>query len=125
MSSDAQVDYAMESYNPEGGPTYNAIQVQPLPPTAHAAPRMQHLDARYHWLREQVITDGSLRLVYCKSADMVADALTKPLTGPEIARFHGAFSGLRPLPHPDFSGPHGRIGLSLAEPGSFPLLSDV
>ena len=30
MSSDAQVDYAMESYNPDGGPTYNAIQVPNL-----------------------------------------------------------------------------------------------
>ena len=86
---------------------------------------MQHLDARYHWLREQVVIDNTLRLVYCKSADMVADALTKPLTGPEVNRFHGAFSGLRPIPHPDFSGPYGRIGKSLHNPGSMPLLSDV
>jgi hypothetical protein len=90
-----------------------------------STPRMQHLDARYHWLREQVVIDGTLRLVYCKSADMVAVALTKPLTGPEVNRFHGAFSGLRPIPHPDFSGPYGRIGKSLHNPGSMPLLSDV
>jgi hypothetical protein len=90
-----------------------------------STPRMQHLDARYHWLREQVVIDGKLRLVYCKSADMVADALTKPLTGPEVNRFHGAFSGLRPIPHPAFGGPTGRIGLSLMDPASFPLLSDV
>ena len=35
------------------------------------------------------------------------------------------FSGLRPIPHPDFSGPYGRIGKSLHNPGSMPLLSDV
>ena len=90
-----------------------------------STPRMQHLDARYHWLREQVVIDGTLRLVYCKSADMVADALTKPLTGPEVNRFHGAFSGLRPIPHPAFAGPYGRLGLSLHNPDAFPLLSDV
>jgi hypothetical protein len=56
---------------------------------------------------------------------MVADALTKPLTGPEVNRFHGAFSGLRPIPHPAFAGPYGRLGLSLHNPDSFPLLSDV
>jgi len=90
-----------------------------------STPRMQHLDARYHWLREQVVVDKLLRLVYCKSADMVADALTKPLTGPEVNRFHGAFSGLRPIPHPPFGGPEGRIGMSLRNPGTMPLLSDV
>jgi hypothetical protein len=90
-----------------------------------STPRMQHLDARYHWLREQVVIDGTLRLVYCKSGDMVADALTKPLTGPEVNRFHGAFSGLRPIPHPAFAGSYGRIGLSLHKPELFPLLSDV
>jgi hypothetical protein len=56
---------------------------------------------------------------------MVADALTKPLTGPEVNRFPGAVSGLRPIPHPAFAGPYGRLGLSLHNPNSFPLLSDV
>jgi hypothetical protein len=32
-----------------------------------ASPRMQHLGARYHWLREQVGHDKTLRLVYCNT----------------------------------------------------------
>jgi len=102
----------------------NATCIKMTDSTA-STPRMQHLDARYHWLREQVVHDKLLRFVYCKSADMVADALTKPLSGPEVKRFHGAFSGFNPIPHPPFGGPHGRIGASLLDPGSFPLLSDV
>jgi hypothetical protein len=113
---------------PQQGPTTlfedNATCIK-MSDASASTPRMQHLDARYHWLREQVVVDGTLRMVYCKSGDMVADALTKPLTDPEVNRFHGAFSGLRPIPHPDFGGLHGRIGWSLAEPGSFQLLSDV
>ena len=102
----------------------NATCIKMTDSTA-STPRMQHLDARYHWLREQVVHDKLLRFVYCKSADMVADALTKPLSGPEVQRFHGAFSGFSPIPHPPFGGPHGRIGASLQDPDSFPLLSDV
>ena len=102
----------------------NATCIKMTDSTA-STPRMQHLDARYHWLREQVVHDKLLRFVYCKSADMVADALTKPLSGPEVKRFHGAFSGFNPIPHPPFGGPHGRIGASLQDPDSFPLLSDV
>ncbi len=69
--------------------------------------------------------DGTLRLVYCKSGDLVDGALTKPLTGPEVNRFHGAFSGMRPTPHPAFASSYGRIGSSLHNPDLFPLLSDV
>jgi hypothetical protein len=40
-----------------------------------STPRMQHLDARYHWLREQVVYDKTLRLVYVNTLDQVADCL--------------------------------------------------
>jgi hypothetical protein len=90
-----------------------------------STPRMQHLDARYHWLREQVVTDKTIRLVYVSTLDQVADCLTKPLAGPDIKRFHGALSGYKPIPHPPFGSDYGRIGKSLEDPGSFPLLSDV
>jgi hypothetical protein len=46
-----------------------------------ASPRMQHLGARYHWLREQVVHDKTLRLVYCNTPDQIADCLTKPPPG--------------------------------------------
>jgi hypothetical protein len=42
---------------------------------------MKHIDMCYHWIR-WVIEQGSLRLVYCPTDDMVADALTKAVTGP-------------------------------------------
>jgi hypothetical protein len=91
-----------------------------------STPRMQHLDARHHWLREQVVTDKSIRLVYVSALDQVADCcLTKPLPGPDIKRFHGALFGYTPIPHPPFGGEYGRIGKSLEEPGSSPLLSGV
>jgi hypothetical protein len=64
----------------------------------HSAHAAVHLDARYHWLREQVVTDKSIRLVYVPTPDQVADCLTKPLPGPDIKRFHGALSGYKPIP---------------------------
>jgi hypothetical protein len=42
-----------------------------------ASPRMQHLDARYHWLREQVVHDKTLRLVYCNTLDQIADSRSR------------------------------------------------
>ena len=91
----------------------------------HSSPRMQHLDARYHWLREQVVHDGTVRLTYCPTADMIADCLTKPLASPAVRRFAGAMSGLHPIPRPPLAGPLGRIGHSLAQPYDYPMLSDV
>lgn len=40
--------------------------------------RTKHIDIRYHFLR-WVCENGSIKLTYCPTADMVADALTKPL----------------------------------------------
>jgi hypothetical protein len=40
--------------------------------------RNKHIDIRYHWIRNEVKL-GSLHLMYCPTADMVADVLTKPL----------------------------------------------
>ena len=91
----------------------------------YSTPRMQHLDARYHWLREQVVHSGTVRLVHCSTEDMIADCLTKPLASPAVRRFAGAMSGLRPIPHPPFGGPIGRIGHSLSNPSDYSLLSDV
>ena len=90
-----------------------------------STPRMQHLDARYHWLREQVTRAHTIRFVHCPTDLMVADALTKPLDAAKTAFFHGAFSGLRPISRPPLLGDPGRIGLSLVSPATMPLLSDV
>ena len=42
--------------------------------------RTKHIDVRYHFIC-WVIERGSLRLVYCPTDDMVADTLTKALSG--------------------------------------------
>jgi len=40
--------------------------------------RTKHIDIRYHFIR-WVIDNGSIRLIYCPTEDMIADTLTKPL----------------------------------------------
>src|SRR5208282_4413143 len=51
-------------------------------PEHHA--RTKHIDIQYHFVRN-CIEDGSVRLEYCPTEDMVADGLTKAL-GPERHR---------------------------------------
>jgi hypothetical protein len=41
--------------------------------------RTKHINIRYHFVRDQV-ADGTVELVWLPTADMVADALTKPLS---------------------------------------------
>jgi hypothetical protein len=47
-------------------------------PNADRSPRTKHIDIRYHITRE-ALANGELRLEHVRSADMVADILTKPL----------------------------------------------
>jgi hypothetical protein len=49
-------------------------------------PRTKHIDVRYHFIR-WVVEKGSLRLVYCPTADMVADVLTKALPSTKVKHF--------------------------------------
>jgi len=53
-------------------------------------PRTKHIDVRYHWIR-WVVEKGSIRLVYCPTDDMVADALTKALPSAKVKHFASAF----------------------------------
>ncbi len=48
--------------------------------------RTKHIDIRFHFIR-WIIEEGSLRLVFCPTADMVADALTKALPSPKVKHF--------------------------------------
>lgn len=41
-------------------------------------PRTKHIGIRYHFTRE-LLVQGEIRLEYCRSAEMVADSMTKPL----------------------------------------------
>jgi hypothetical protein len=55
--------------------------------------RTKHIDVRYHFIH-WVVERGSLRLVYCPTANMVADALTKALPSVKVKHFAGCL-GLR------------------------------
>jgi len=48
--------------------------------------RTKHIDIRFHFIC-WIIENGSLRLVYCPTNDMVADALTKALPSPKVKHF--------------------------------------
>jgi hypothetical protein len=48
--------------------------------------RTKHIDIRFHFIR-WIVENGSLRLVYCPTNDMVADALTKALPPPKVKHF--------------------------------------
>ena len=51
--------------------------------------RTKHIDIRYHFIR-YVIEQGTLRLIYCPTADMAADVLTKALPSPKVKHFAAA-----------------------------------
>jgi hypothetical protein len=55
--------------------------------------RTKHIDVRFHFIR-WVIEQGSLRLVYCPTDDMIADTLTKALPSAKVKHFASAL-GLR------------------------------
>jgi Reverse transcriptase (RNA-dependent DNA polymerase) len=55
--------------------------------------RTKHIDVRYHFIR-WVIEQGSLRIIYCPTDDMVADTLTKALPAAKVKHF-AAGLGLR------------------------------
>ena len=58
--------------------------------------RSKHIDIKYHFIREQV-TKRSLELKnYCKSANMVADIMTKGLTGARFEKLR-KMTGLHPM----------------------------
>ena len=48
--------------------------------------RTKHIDIRFHFIR-WIVENGSLRLIYCPTEDMVADTLTKALPSPKVKHF--------------------------------------
>ena len=46
----------------------------------------KHIDIRFHFIR-WIVENGSLRLVYCPTDEMVADTLTKALPSPKVKYF--------------------------------------
>ena len=41
--------------------------------------KTKHIDVRYHFIRDMV-KSGAIQITWCRTEDMIADALTKPLT---------------------------------------------
>jgi hypothetical protein len=56
--------------------------------------RTKHIDIRFHFIR-WIVENGSIKLVYCPTDEMVADTLTKALPSPKAKHFASAL-GLRP-----------------------------
>jgi len=48
--------------------------------------RTKHINVHFHFIC-WIIEEGSLRLVFCPTANMVADALTKALPSPKVKHF--------------------------------------
>src|SRR6202789_3115178 len=48
--------------------------------------RTKHIDIRFHFIR-WIVENGSIRLIYCPTDDMVADTLTKALPSPKVKHF--------------------------------------
>lgn len=63
--------------------------------------RMKHIDIRHHFVREKV-NDGTIQLKHCSSNQMLADMLTKGLTGTVFCRLR-EMAGIVPIPT-SFSG---------------------
>jgi hypothetical protein len=52
--------------------------------------RTKHIDVRFHFIR-YIVENGTLRLIYCPTAEMLADTLTKALPSPKVKHFATEF----------------------------------
>lgn len=57
--------------------------------------RVKHVDIKFHFIKDQV-ENGAIRLEYCPTEKMVADALTKPLAKERVIKLRGLL-GLKEL----------------------------
>ena len=57
-------------------------------------PRTKYIDIRFHFIC-YIVKNGSIRLIYCPTDDMVADTLTKALPSAKVKHFAVEF-GLSP-----------------------------
>ena len=57
--------------------------------------RTKHIDVRYHYLCN-LSTNGTVRLVFCRTEDQVANIMTKPIKPDQFVKFRGML-GVRQL----------------------------
>ena len=55
--------------------------------------RCKHVDIKYHFIRS-TIKEGKMTLVYCPTDEMIADAMTKPVSKVKLMRFSGVMFGV-------------------------------
>ena len=55
--------------------------------------RSKHIDIRYHFVRS-ALNDGKITIQYCPTEDMVADAMTKPMTRFKVEKFTSYMFGM-------------------------------
>ena len=58
--------------------------------------RAKHIDIRHHFIRERV-TDGTVKLKYCRTEDMVVDMLTKGLSSANFEKLR-KMAGVTTIP---------------------------
>ena len=84
-----EIDYGIDDQNVIYCDNQSAIALAHNP--EHHA-RTKHIDIQYHFVRN-CVEDGSVRLEYCPTEEMVADGLTKAL-GPDRHRKLGRMMGM-------------------------------
>jgi hypothetical protein len=52
--------------------------------------RTKHIDVQYHFIR-WIVEQGSIRLIYCPTDEMIADSLTKALPSAKVKHFAAEF----------------------------------
>ena len=92
-------------------------------PASAPTQKTQHLDGKFHWLRQQVVHEKSLKLVYIPTAQQAADFLTKACPRVLVRRFLHALDGSAPdiVDSSVLSGsaPAGAVGTALHGPSPF------
>ena len=63
--------------------------------------RSKHIAIKYRFVREQV-SDGKLELRYCKTNDIIADMMTKRLSGEQFEKLR-LMAGVAPMIEPSES----------------------
>jgi hypothetical protein len=71
------------------------------------------------------IVAEAVRLLAAQLKRMTAQLVAAAGLAAVVPQPAAILDGYKPIPHPPFGGQYGRIGKSLEDPGSFPLLSDV